>query len=256
MEPMVTDNKIEFANRLNKALDLNNVPPKGHGRQIAVAKMFHVSQKGARKWLEGESIPDTKRIPDIARRLKVTGEWLLTGMGSIKDESASFSVKLPAESLKDPHALLKIEEVINGTAPGAKIKELVPLIDWKQAARWWTVKYNLKIEEAIEWRGTTAKLGSFPLALRIKDDSMTNPAGFPSFPERCVVIFDTQLEAEPGKFVLAVKRKSEEPIFAQLVSIGSEKYLKPLNPRYPIVLIDDTWEVIGVAKTGVIDIES
>lgn len=41
--------------------------------------MFGVSQKGARKWLEAESIPDTKRIPQMAARLGVSAEWLLTG---------------------------------------------------------------------------------------------------------------------------------------------------------------------------------
>ena len=64
-------------------MDRAGVPPKGKGRQVIVGKMFGVSQKGARKWLEGEAIPDTKRIPEIAKKLGVRGEWLLTGMGSM-----------------------------------------------------------------------------------------------------------------------------------------------------------------------------
>lgn len=86
---MVTsDTKTSFSQRLNVALDEAGVPPKGSGRQIAVAKMFGVSQKGARKWLEGEAIPDTKRLPEIARKLGVQGEWLLTGQGARRNKTS------------------------------------------------------------------------------------------------------------------------------------------------------------------------
>lgn len=83
IELMVTkDEKIEFSKRLNLVLDRVGVPPKGKGRQKAVAHTFNVSQKGARKWLEGEAIPETKRIPEFIRAYKkanITGEWLLYG---------------------------------------------------------------------------------------------------------------------------------------------------------------------------------
>lgn len=79
---MTTDDaRFKFSERLHLALDTNNIPPKGSGRYSVVAKMFHVSQKGARKWLEGEAIPTTKRIQGMSERLNVRGEWLLTGRG-------------------------------------------------------------------------------------------------------------------------------------------------------------------------------
>lgn len=77
---MVTnDERKAFSARLNQALDANEIPPKSQGRQTVVGKMFGVSQKGARKWLEAEAIPETKRLPQIADRLGVSVEWLLTG---------------------------------------------------------------------------------------------------------------------------------------------------------------------------------
>lgn len=81
MEPMVTkDNKQAFSNRLNAVLDHAGIPPKGKGRQGVLAKIFNVSDKGARKWIEGESIPSTtKALPAIVERFGVTAEWLLTG---------------------------------------------------------------------------------------------------------------------------------------------------------------------------------
>ena len=43
--------------------------------------MFGVSQKGARKWLEGEAIPATARLGGIATKLSVNFEWLMSGTG-------------------------------------------------------------------------------------------------------------------------------------------------------------------------------
>lgn len=78
---MEHDPKRAFSNRLNEALDDAGFPPKGEGRQNAVAKAFRVSQVAARKWLEGESIPNTKRLAEMAERVGTTVEWLLSGHG-------------------------------------------------------------------------------------------------------------------------------------------------------------------------------
>ena len=79
--------KIAFSKRLDHALDLYGVPPKGKGRQVTVGKMFGVSQKAANKWLEGISLPDTMRIAVIAEKLNVNVEWLTYGVGPINTES-------------------------------------------------------------------------------------------------------------------------------------------------------------------------
>lgn len=55
--------------------------------------MFQVSQKGARKWLEGEAIPRTHRLETMARRIGVRGEWLLTGQGPMKPDG---DLQIPA----------------------------------------------------------------------------------------------------------------------------------------------------------------
>lgn len=73
--------KQEFAVRLNAALDDAGVVQKFAGRQVEVGKMFGVSQKGARKWLEGDGLPTLEKCVEIATRLDVTLEWLMTGRG-------------------------------------------------------------------------------------------------------------------------------------------------------------------------------
>ena len=100
MEPMVTDDEREaFSRRLNGLLDTLGVPAKGRGRQGLVGTMFGVSQKGARKWLEGEAMPSTTRLPEIARRLHTTTEYLLTGnppgpdpaIGEVMEEAGEYA---------------------------------------------------------------------------------------------------------------------------------------------------------------------
>lgn len=78
--------KIAFAHRLNEALSEAGVPAKFEGRQVVVAQMFGVTQKGARKWLEGEGMPTLEKSIEIAKRLGVAIEWLLTGRGARRVE--------------------------------------------------------------------------------------------------------------------------------------------------------------------------
>jgi len=78
---MQNDEKIEFSRRMNSVADILGIPPKGNNRQSLLGKMFHVSQESARKWLEGESIPQTAKCIEIAKKAKISFEWLMTGRG-------------------------------------------------------------------------------------------------------------------------------------------------------------------------------
>ncbi len=73
--------KQGFAERLNELLDEAGAPRKFEGRQVALAGMFGVSQKGARKWLEAEGLPKFETCIEIAKRFGVHTEWLVTGRG-------------------------------------------------------------------------------------------------------------------------------------------------------------------------------
>lgn len=88
IEPMVIDDeKLAFAERLNATLDARNYPEKGRGRQIALGKDMGVSQNGARKWLEGESMPEIARMVEMAKRFNVSFEWLATGRNPTGSEN-------------------------------------------------------------------------------------------------------------------------------------------------------------------------
>jgi transcriptional regulator with XRE-family HTH domain len=99
---MVTDDqKRAFSDRLNEALDDIGFPAKGAGRQGALGERMGVSQKGARKWLEGEAIPATSRIIDLAQWLNVNFEWLAMARGAKKGAPAAESATQPTEKSSD-----------------------------------------------------------------------------------------------------------------------------------------------------------
>ena len=78
---MRDEDRLAFSERLNQALDDVGFPKKGDGRQVKLAKLFGLNQKGVRKWLEGEGTPTFERTKKLAESLNVTVEWLMTGHG-------------------------------------------------------------------------------------------------------------------------------------------------------------------------------
>lgn len=232
---VVADPKQEFSDRLNRALDRIGVPPKGKGRQVELAKMFSVSQKGARKWLEGESIPDTKRLPEMTARLNVNGEWLLTGHGPM-----------------GPLAAPSRQSTAN-TSSGPEVREL-PLISWVQAGAWAEVVDPYEPGGYERLVPVTRRYSDRAYALRVEGDSMQAPDG-PSFPPGSIIIVEPGAAARNGSFVVARLEATAEATFKQLVIDGGRKYLKPLNPRYPMLPIDSDATICGVVRQMVMDFE-
>lgn len=68
-----------FSRRMHELCDDMKLPT--HGRQSELAKVFKVSQKGARKWLEAESFPRWEHVIRITEWAGVTVEWLMSGRG-------------------------------------------------------------------------------------------------------------------------------------------------------------------------------
>jgi transcriptional regulator with XRE-family HTH domain len=86
-----TPELLAFARRLNELCDEKQIPPKYHGRQQALADLFGVSQKGARKWLEGEAFPDWEKLLRICDWAGVRLDWLMRGKHPKRDADAAYS---------------------------------------------------------------------------------------------------------------------------------------------------------------------
>lgn len=129
----------------------------------------------------------------------------------------------------------------------------VPLISWVKAGSWASVEDHYHPGEADEWVPTQSKtLSKHAFALRIEGDSMTAQSGI-SFPEGCRIVVDPERMPKSGDFVVAKDVNTQNATFKKLTTDGNRWYLKPLNPAYQAIEIDDpSLRVVGVAVEWVI----
>ena len=127
------------------------------------------------------------------------------------------------------------------------VKGTVPLISWVQAGAWNEAIDNLQPGQG-ERVATTYKAKERTYALRVRNDSME-----PKFPEGCTIIVEPDDDPTPGKYVI-VRQNGNEATFKQLMRDGDKLYLKPLNPRYPIMPLEGDAVFCGVVKKIEMDV--
>lgn len=196
--------RLAFSKRLNHALDLNKVPRKGKGRQVTVAKMFGVSQKGASKWLEGQAYPDIQKMAVIAKKLNVSVEWLTYGDGPINVEPVP--------------------------GPGNMGWRKIPIVPWGQADS----IDAFEPSEDTEWTWTDIDSGPHTYALIVEDDSME-----PRFEPGCIITADPDLKPTHRRIVIVKWLKTGTISCAQYLEDGPNIYLKPHNPNFVATLLDE-----------------
>lgn len=186
-----------------------------------------VPQPTINRILSGESAsPRRPTIEKIARILKVSPNWLMFG-GT--DESTSFDSNV--EMTLQPSRSFSYPE-----------------ISWVQAGA---------ASEAMEMSNVAACpkhtsdvwAGENGFWLKVMGPSMTSPIG-PSFPEGFLILVAPEFEPRSGQFVVAKLVDSNEATFKQFIRDSGEFYLKPLNPAFPTIPMDDTWVVVGTVVDG------
>lgn len=124
----------------------------------------------------------------------------------------------------------------------------VPVLSWVQAGFFTETKPSEILNDAVRWVETSLRISDNSFALEVKGDSMTNPNGLPTIPEGATVIVDPEAEAMHGKIVVARVDGTNEATVKKLVIDGPQKFLVPLNPRYPNIPINGNCVIIGVVK--------
>lgn len=61
-----------------------------------------------------------------------------------------------------------------------------------------------------------------------------------------MVLVDTEVDAENGKLVVAKLTDVNEATFKKFIVDSGQKYLKALNPAFPILPINGNCKIIGV----------
>lgn len=215
--------KEDFAKRINEAMDLKGYPVRGRARVLS--KQFDISDKGAGKWLKGESIPETSKLPLLAGFLGVSIEWLMSG--SVETNPASF----------DNNVDLSKKILLEGRP--------IPVISWVAAGSFEPIDTVLAGADIDEWLPPNKDCGPNGYGLIVTGISMS-----PKFEidDRIYVNPDIQaFDLITGDLVIVSCLADSEATFKRLIIEGGKRYLKPLNPEWPdqIIKLTEDCRLVG-----------
>lgn len=120
-----------------------------------------------------------------------------------------------------------------------------PLISWVSAGDWAEAIEPYHRKSIDKWYDTTVDCSENAFWLDVKGDSMTSPVGL-SIPEGMIILVDPEVEARSGKLVVAKLENENEATFKKYIEDAGRKFLKPLNPQYPMTEVNGNCRIIGV----------
>lgn len=202
-----------------KALDMT---------QDELARKSGVTRSAITHYLAGRRVPSLKQFQKIAEVLNTDPSWLQYGGTKTLDLN---SLGLNTKELRDQFL---------------SAFHKVPIVSWKQISYLKDIA-AINANEVFAWVPHFYSDTPNSFAVVISNDVMTAPLGQKeSFHEGEIIILDSKITPENGDFVLAIPINSSSAIFRQYVIDGDIIYLKPLNPQYPIVQVDDQTIICGV----------
>jgi SOS-response transcriptional repressor LexA len=124
-----------------------------------------------------------------------------------------------------------------------------PLLAWNEVAAWIAAQPHalpsVRSEVAV-----SGKLSAYTFALTVENDSMAAPSGI-SFLRGAQLIVDPEAILKNGCYVIIAPAKTTTPIFRQWMRDGAARYLKPLNPDYPITVLEEPYVIYGVVREAI-----
>lgn len=120
-----------------------------------------------------------------------------------------------------------------------------PVISWVSAGQWMEAIEPYHRRSIDRWYDTTVECSEDSFWLDVQGDSMTSPVGL-SIPEGAAILIDPEVEPINGKLVIAKLEGDNEATFKKLVIDAGRRFLKPLNPQYPMIEINGNCKIIGV----------
>lgn len=181
--------------------------------QEQLAKAIGMSQ-GSLSEAEKVGLSSTYTV-QIAKACGVSANWLATGVGHMTLEAQNVTI--------------------------ARLRGKVPLISWVQAGELEGVVDVFEPGDADEFEDVyEALVSENAYALKVEGDSMVSTIpGDTSFPPGTIIIVDPNRSASAGDFVIAKDVVTDKATFKKLVHDAGRWYLRPLNPAYPTMEIDD-----------------
>lgn len=206
------------------------------GINASFAKVVDIDESYVSRLLYPDDKAGRKRIGEdtVEKISRVHPGWLTPQVINTKNS--------PLFSAEQPH------QEYGNIGEKIALRGSVPIISYVQAGNWSEAMDTFVAGDADQWVETTYKAKRYTYALRVEGDSME-----PRFPAGAILIVEPEEEAKNGSFVI-VRQNGSEATFKQLIIDGGQKYLKPLNDRYPIMPMRDDAVMCGVVKQMVMDI--
>lgn len=207
--------KLAFAQRLHEAMDAQGYSKRGRARILS--KEFGVSDKGAGKWLNGEAIPETSKIPVLAQFLKTNAEWLLSGSSS--------------------------NDLDNNIAPVTS--KLLPVLSWVQAGSMTSVE-SIDPSEIADWLP--------PLSSDDPTDCfylrVVGISNFPTYVEGDYILVNPNFSVSDllSEDLIVVRHNTDATFKKLVIESDDRKYLQALNPNFQpnIIEFQDGMELVGI----------
>lgn len=216
--------KLYYLGMTMKWYDLAKSLMKDRGvTQEQLAEHLGITKGAVSHWLNARREPS---LGEIARILEFLGKrnFSVGAGGLIIDETLKGDVEYVG-----PYKAGKKYPVISSVKAGS----------WGEAVEAYTLK------DIDQWLESDAHIQGDAFWLEVEGDSMTAPVGL-SVPEGTYVLFDTGRDPVNGSLVIAKLSDTNEATFKKLIIDGGQKYLKGLNPQWPLVPINGNCRIIGV----------
>jgi len=151
--------------------------------------------------------------------LGVNPNWLATGEGEMVSAAA-----------REP----------SNVSP-AHLRARVPIINWVQAGCWAEIEPGFDLSNTDNWHDIyNGRPSRHAFALVVEGDSMVSPyPGERSFPPGTVIVVDPDRGSNAGDYVVAKDVATQRATFKRLAHDAGRWFLRPLNPSYPTLEIDD-----------------
>ncbi|HEN3368637.1 TPA: helix-turn-helix domain-containing protein [Yersinia enterocolitica] len=128
--------------------------------------------------------------------------------------------------------------------PSGEYGFLRPVLSWVQAGAFSEVDDGFIELDADRWVPSAKKPSDRSFWLEVKGDSMTTPMGV-SFPEGMLILVDPDRAVHDGDLCVAYLTNKKAATFKKYVEDAGDHFLKPLNPSWPLTVIDEDCRIIG-----------
>lgn len=130
--------------------------------------------------------------------------------------------------------------------PASPTHQWVPLLPWNQISAW-TNRQLQETKNTFPQIVITGNLSSYAFAVLVNDNCMQSSYGTSFIPGNCLIV-DPEAVLKDGCFVIVSMETMVTPVFRQLVRDGATRYLKPLNPYYPLSALKEPYTIHGIVR--------